>query len=102
VNAISSQTSNRVGPKPKSSCCHNGAPASGGLALTVTPVLCSCWNKASLANDGRCVVNRVTCSGAAAPGGVYVTGCLKSPSIVSPVEVIDPTLVPVTWVRKNV
>jgi hypothetical protein len=33
---------------------------------------------------------------------VYETGFLRSPSIDSPVEVIDPTFVALTWLRKNV
>ena len=69
VTDTSNQTSNNVGPKPNSSCCHTGGPASGGFALTDTLVLCNLPNRLSSANVGRCVVNRVTCS-AAPPCGV--------------------------------
>ena len=69
VTDTSNQTSNNVGPKPNSSCCHTGGPASGGFALTDTLVLWNLPNRLSSANVGRCVVNRVTCS-AAPPCGV--------------------------------
>ena len=76
----SSQTSSKVGPKPKRSCCQSGgAPASGGLALTGTPVLCSCWNRLSFANVGRCVVKRVTCSASPPCGWGVRDGVLEVP-----------------------
>jgi hypothetical protein len=42
--------------------CQSGAGASGGFAFTGTPLACSIANRLSLANDGRWVVKRSTCT----------------------------------------
>ena len=49
-----------VGPKPKSSVCHQAAPVSSGSALTVTSFSCSTWESSSVfAKAGISVRNRV-------------------------------------------
>src|SRR5215207_2833999 len=106
ITQNSRPTSNRVGPKPTSNCCQIGAGASGGLAFTGTLLACSIANRLSAANDGRCVVNRSTCTVfpvcPLVVVGVYAALLVNSPSIVSPVEVISETFFACTWVRKYV
>src|SRR5262245_11035292 len=89
-----------AGPKPSSNCCHSGT-RSGGLALTVTFFDSRSCTNASSANAGRWVVKSVTCLASFSPGG-YAAGLRKSPSMLSPVDVISLTFPACTCWRKNV
>ena len=88
-----------VGPKPKSSCCQNGAGWSVGSALTSTPWSVSTAKRSSSANSGRWVSNSVHstpgCSGS-------VTGSMNVPWMVSPRAETSTTLPPSTSDTKPV
>ena len=101
MNQMSRPTNSSVGPKPTSSSATAAAPASGGLALTGTPLSpAACANSSSSPKDGRWVVKRSTCSALPSFGG-YSACFLNWPSIVSPVEVISVTLPACTWVEEE-
>ena len=88
-----------VGPKPKSSVCHSGWPSSIGWALMTT----SFWSRRSIspssANAGRSVLKCVDGDPSTPLGGAV--SFLKSPSMVSPVEVTSTTLPLPTSARKK-
>jgi hypothetical protein len=92
-------TRRMVGPKPKSSVCHSGWPSSIGWALMTTCFWSSRSIRPSSAKAGRSVLKCVDGEPSVPLGGAV--SVLKSPSIVSPVDVTSATLPLPTSARKK-
>ena len=66
-------------PEAEQQLLPHGGPASGGLALIGTPVLCSCWNRLSFAKVGRCGREAGHSCAAPALGRCVGDGLLEAP-----------------------
>src|SRR5262245_20116297 len=91
-----------VGRKPSTSVTHSDRPSSGGSALITTfSSASSLVSSAGSMNAGTSVLNFVTSTGLASPGGLNVASLFSSPSIESARELISLTLPSWTWSTKN-
>ena len=94
--------SRSVGRNPSTSEPHSDRPSSGGSALMTTFSRArSLVSSAGSMNAGTSVLNLVTPTGSASPGGSNVASLSSSPSMESARELISSTFPASTWSTKN-